>query len=403
MAERTLKFYGALWCPDCRKSKQFLNEHRVPYEWIDITDNEEAIATVERINEGKRRIPTLLFADESVLVVPTNAELAAKLGLQTEAKMAFYDVIIIGAGPAGLTAAIYAARDGSSVLVIERGGIGGQTAVTSIIDNFPGFPEGISGEDFADRLRRQTERFGAEILQAQEVKDIQKTNDHLCVRTDAGGEYGARAVLLATGAQYRRLNVPGEEELIGAGVHFCATCDGPFYKDKSVAVIGGGNSAAEESLFLIRFAKKVTIFVRGSEFKATRVIVDKLEETEGIDIRYNTEVRELRGEGKLESLQILNRESGEEETFKADGAFVFIGLQPNTKWLPESVAKDEYGFVITGPNLETSMPGVFAAGDLRQGSVKQAASAAGEGTAAALMIREYLSGRAEMEPKASVA
>jgi thioredoxin reductase (NADPH) len=170
-----------------------------------------------------------------------------------------------------------------------------------------------------------------------------------------------------------------------------------------VAVIGGGNSAAEESLFLIRFAKKVTIFVRGSEFKATRVIVDKLEETEGIDIRYNTEVRELRGEGKLESLQILNRESGEEETFKADGAFVFIGLQPNTKWLPESVAKDEYGFVITGPNLETSMPGVFAAGDLRQGSVKQAASAAGEGTAAALMIREYLSGRAEMEPKASVA
>lgn len=403
MTEPRLKLYGALWCPDCRKSKQFLNEHRVPYEWIDITDNDRAIATIENINNGKRRIPTLVFPDESVLVVPTNAELAEKLGLRTEAKMAFYDLIIVGAGPAGLTAAIYAARDGLDVLVIERGSIGGQTSVTSVIDNFPGFPDGVSGEEFADRLRRQAERFGVEIVEAQEVTSLEKTNEHLFVRTDARHEIGARAVLLATGSHYRRMNIPGEDELIGAGLHFCATCDAPFYQGKEVAVIGGGNSAAEESLFLVRFAKKVTVFVRSPEFRATRVIVEKLKETEGIEIRYNTEVLELRGGDRLKSLRVRNRQTGEEEDFSVDGAFVFIGLQPNTEWLPDSVERDEHGFVITRSNLATTLTGVFAAGDLRAGSVKQAASAAGEGAAAALTIREYLSGQAELEPQASVA
>ena len=386
----TLTVYGAPWCPDCRRAKQFLGEQRVHCSWIDIDQHPDGVEIVERINEGKRIIPTILFPDGGVLVEPSNAELAAKLGLQTRAAMGYYDLIIVGSGPTGLTTALYAAREGLGVLVIERSGVGGQAGVTERLDNFPGFPEGIGGAEFADRLAQQARRFGVEILQATEVTGIRVEGESRYVATGDGAEYGARALLIATGSTYRRLGVPGEDELIGAGVHFCATCDGPFYKGREIAVIGGGNSAGEESLFLTRFADRVTMLVRGDALSASQIVRDKVLEHPKIAVRPNTEVAALHGDGKLRSVTIRDHRAGTTEEIAPAGLFVFIGLSPNSRWLPLEIRRDANGFVVTDAALQTSVRGIFAAGDVRKGSTKQAASAAGEGATAALMIREYL-------------
>jgi thioredoxin reductase (NADPH) len=385
-----ITMYGATWCGDCKRAKRFFGEQRVHYEWIDVEEQPEAAETVEKLNNGKRIIPTILFEDGSILVEPSNAELAEKLGLQTRAKLSYYDLIVIGSGPAGLTAAIYGAREGLDVLVIERSGLGGQTGITEHIENFPAFPEGISGADFADRLVQQARRFGVEILQAQKVTGLRAEAESRYVTTGDGAEYGAHAVLIATGSTYKRLNVPGEDDYIGAGVHFCATCDGPIYKDKPVVVVGGGNSAVEESLFLTRFASHVTMLVRGTQLSASKVAIDKAMASNLVDVRFNTEVTGLAGDRKLRDVSVKNTATGEIEVIHPAGMFVFIGLSPNTKWLPKTIELDELGFIVTSPTLETSMPGVFAAGDVRKGSTKQAASAAGEGATVALMIREYL-------------
>ncbi|KPV51792.1 hypothetical protein SE17_19210 [Kouleothrix aurantiaca] len=390
MSHTNLTVYGATWCSDCKRAKKFLGEQRVHYNWVDVEQDAEGLALVERANNGKRIIPTIVFDDGSMLIEPSNAELAAKLGLQTRAKMDYYDLICIGGGPTSLTAALYGARDGLDVLVIERSGLGEQAGVTERLDNFPGFPDGIGGAEFADRLTLQARRFGVELLQAQEVTSLRSEEESHYVTTADGNTYGARAVLIATGSTYKRLGVPGEDDLIGAGVHFCATCDGPFYKGKQVAVIGGGNSAGEESLFLTRFVDKVTILARGDRLTASKVVIDKIEETPKVEVRYNTEVTALHGESKLSGISIRNRATGESEDLEPAGVFVFIGLTPNSGWLPPAIERDQYGFIVTTPTLETSVPGIFAAGDVRQGSTKQAASAAGEGATAALMIREYL-------------
>jgi len=390
MSEAKLTVYGANWCGDCRRAKKFLGEQRIHYNWIDIEQQPEAQKIVEDYNEGKRIIPTILFPDGSILVEPSNAELAGKLGLQSKARLDYYDLIVIGSGPAGLTAALYAARDGQEVLVIEKSGLGGQAGITDRLDNFPGFPDGISGSDFAERLARQARKFGVEILQAQEVTGIRAEIESRYVSTTDGSEYGASAILITTGATYRRLNVPGEEALIGAGVHFCATCDGPFYKNQHVAVIGGGNSAAEESLFLTRFADKVTLLVRGEGLKTSPLVIDKLNEQPKIEILTHTTVQALHGDNALDAIEIHNSQTGQTTTLHPDGAFVFIGMSPNSGWLPPAIERDEHGFITTDKTLETSLAGVFAAGDVRAGATNQAASAAGEGATAALMIREYL-------------
>jgi thioredoxin reductase (NADPH) len=393
MSHTELTVYGAVWCEDCKRAKKFLGEQRVHYNWVDVEQDAEGLALVERVNNGKRIIPTIVFEDESVLVEPSNAQLAAKLGLESHARMHYYDVIVVGGGPAGLTAALYAAREGLEALVIEKSGLGGQAGVTERLDNFPGFPDGINGGEFADRLAQQARRFGVELLQAQEVTGLRAEMESRYVTVGGDDhEYGARAVLIATGSTYRRLGVPGEDELIGAGVHFCATCDGPFYKGQHVAVIGGGNSAGEESLFLTRFAERVTILARSEALTASQVVIDKLERNPQIAIRYNTEVQALHGsdKGKLSAITLRDRKTGETEQIRPAAAFVFIGLSPNSGWLPAEIARDKTGFVVTNAMLETSLPGVFAAGDVRLGSTKQAASAVGEGATAALMIREYL-------------
>lgn len=385
-----LVVYGAYWCPDCQRAKRFLGEQRVHYHWIDIEGNAEATALVEDLNHGKRIIPTIIFPNGGILVEPTNAQLAARLGLSTKARLQYYDLIVIGAGPAGLTAALYAAREGLSALVVDRSGLGGQAGATAMLENFPGFPDGVSGADFADRLARQAARFGVEMLQAQDIVGLRPEGESLYIKTGEGDEYGARAILVATGSTYRRLNVPGEQDMIGAGVHFCATCDGPFYKGQPVAVVGGGNSAGEESLFLTRFASHVTLLVRGPTMRASKTIIDKLEQSDRVDVRYNTEIVALRGDNHLDGIDIRHRETGVTEAIHPAGLFVFIGLTPNSDWLPASIERDPYGFIVTRPTLATSLSGVFAAGDVRQGSTKQAASAVGEGATAALMIRDYL-------------
>jgi thioredoxin reductase (NADPH) len=410
MTVSEITVYGAHWCPDCRRSKQFLGEHQIPYNWVDIEEDVEGEKFVIEKNEGKRIIPTIDFADGSFLVEPTNAELAAKLGLKTKASRNHYELIVLGGGPAGLTAALYTAREAIDTLVIERAAFGGQAAGTEKLDNMPGFPEGVAGIDFSQRLRQQSERFGVELLQAQEITGIHNQDNYHCVRTSDGSEYSASALLIATGSRYKRLNVPGESEYMGAGVHFCATCDGPFYKGRRVAVIGGGNSATEESLLLTKFADQVTILVRSDKFKASAVIREKVLSHPKINVRWNTEVREFIGkESKLSALKVVNNQTGAEENLPTDGVFIFIGLVPNTGFLKGSrVLLDQWGFVVTGHALlhgdhrpegfesrdpyllETSVPGVFAAGDIRDTSTKQVVSAAGEGSTAALLIREYL-------------
>lgn len=385
-----IKVYSTVWCPDCKRAKKFLGEHRVPYENIDIEQDENAMAFVEKANNGMRIIPTLLFPDGSTLSEPSNAQLAAKLGMQTKAKLEYYDSIVIGGGPSGLTAALYMAREGLDVLVIEKAGLGGQVGITQTLDNFPGFHEGISGSEFADRLVMQARRFGVEIMQAQDVSSLQQNGDYWEVNTSDGQCYCTKAVLLATGARYRRLGIPGEDELIGINVHFCATCDGTFYKGKKVLVIGGGNSGFEEGLFLTKFASQVDIVEFLPEVKASQILQEKVAEQSNMTVTVNHAVREFRGKNKLESILVEDRATGELEEWKYDGVFVFIGLAPNSDLVKGLAEVDRYGFVVTDKTLMTSRPGLFAAGDVRAGSTKQAAAATGEGTTAALMIRQYL-------------
>ncbi len=410
MTGPAITVYGAYWCPDCHRSKQFLGEHQIPYRWVDIEQDKAGEAYVLAKNAGKRIIPTIEFADGAILVEPSNAELATKLGLKMTAERSHYDLIVVGGGPAGLTAALYAAREGIATLVIERAALGGQAAATERLDNMPGFTEGIEGAQFADQLRQQAARFGVEMLQAQDVADLRSHDNYHCVITADGSEYSARALLLATGSRYRRLDAPGESNFIGAGIHFCATCDGPFYRGQPVAVIGGGNSAAEESLFLASLAEKVTLLVRGNQLKASQVIQEKVLRHPKIEVHFNTEVVRFDGAGgKLKAVTIRNRQTGSAEVIHPAGVFVFIGLTPNTRFLrPNQICLDRWGFIVTGHDLvhsgnrpigyegrepgylETSRPGVFAAGDVRAGSTKQVASAAGEGATAALLVREYL-------------
>ena len=387
-----IRMYGANWCPDCRRAKAFFGEQRVHYDYIDVDRHPEAIADVERINHGMRSIPTIIFPDGSILVEPSNTELAQKLGLNIEARHHYYDVIIIGSGPAGLTAGIYTSREGLSTLVLEKSGVGGQVSLTLRMDNFPGFADGISGAEFARQLRRQAERFGVEIVQAQTVTGLGEDGAYRLVRTSDGREYSGSAVIVATGSHYRRLSVPGESRLVGINIHFCATCDAPFYQGKTVYVIGGGDSGFQEAMYICQFADQVTILEYEPEPRASLILQQKIHDCPAISVLTNQDVREFLVSGKrtLAGVRIVDRVTGQERIDHPDGAFILIGMDPNSEGFRESVNTDRRGFIVTSDNLETSLPGVFAAGDVRSGSTKQAAAAAGEGATAALMVRQYL-------------
>ena len=382
--------YSTIWCPDCKRAKKFFNDHRIQYQNIDIEKDAQAMEYVKKVNHGMRIIPTIVFPDGSTLSEPSNAELAEKLGIKTKASQKFYDAIVIVAGPSGLTAALYMTREGIDVLVIEKSSVGGQIGTTQILENYPGYDEGIDGAELADRLGNQARRFGAEILEAQEVRSITKQGIYWVVETSDGASYTSKVVLFSTGARYRRLNIPGEEQLMGINVHFCATCDGAFYKGKKVLVIGGGNSGFEEGLFLTRFADQVDIVEFLPEVKASQILQESAERNDQVKVYVNHAVKEFVGEHALDKVLVEDRATGEIKEWQYDGVFVFIGLTPNSDLIKDLAEIDEFGFVLTDKTLMTSRQGLFASGDVRADSTKQAAAAAGEGVTAALMIRQYL-------------
>jgi thioredoxin reductase (NADPH) len=386
--------YGAPWCPDCRRSKEFLTEQRIPYAWVDIDQDAEGRHYVEKLQDGGRTIPTIVFPDGSHLLEPSNADLATKLGLQIRATRSIYDLLVLGGGPAGLSAAIYAAREGLDALVLERGALGGQAGATEQIDNYPGFPDGIRGEELAARLVAHAQKFGVEMVTAADVTGIIREPDCVMAGTAAGDRYGAPAAIVATGSRYRQLGIPGEEGLIGLGVHYCATCDGPFYRGaEEIVVIGGGNSALEESLFLATLANHVTILTRG-ELRASDLVQDKVRGRRTITVYTGVDLREFeRRDGRLGAVLATDRATGEDLRIEPAAAFVFVGLDPNTQFLRGTVDLDQAGFVITDDRYRTSVDGLFAAGDVRSGSTKQVGSAAGEGIAALLSVRRWLEGK----------
>ena len=392
-AKSELMVYGASWCPDCRRAKEFLGSQRIPYTWIDLESSPEFTAVVEKINNGKRIIPTIVFPDGFSLVEPSNDELADKLGISRTAQLMQYDLLIVGAGPTGLTTAIYAARENISVLIVEKSVTGGQAGITEKLDNYPGFPDGIGGRDLADRITRQAEKYGVEILQAVSVNHVEKRDSRIDVTLSTGEVIEAKAVLIATGSTYRRTGATGESDLIGAGIHFCATCDGPFYKGaKELVVVGGGNSGLEEGLFLTQFADQVTIIQATGQLTGSKLLQEKVQNHPKMRVLLNTEVTAFNSDsgGKLESVSARDKVKDEALTLSAAGAFIFIGLDPNTAFVKDLVALDDRKFIVTDRTFASNIPGVFAAGDVREGSTKQMASAVGEGAAAAIQIRFYL-------------
>ncbi|HKY78131.1 MAG TPA: FAD-dependent oxidoreductase [Acidimicrobiia bacterium] len=396
---RTLTVYGAPWCPHCKRVKRFFAAHRVPYENVDIDERPEAIETLKELQGGGQIIPTVVYADGSHEVNPSDEALARRIGLSLEAERAAYDLVIIGGGPAGLAAAIYAAREGIDSIVVDGSALGGQAGISDRIDNYPGFPEGIGGAELAERFVAQAKRYGVELLSAVSVTSVAPDGDDLVTTLASGQELTSHAVIVATGSTYRRLDVPGEEDLIGAGVHFCATCDGPFYKGaEELVVIGGGNSALEEGLHLSEYAERVRVLAR-SELSGSTVLQERVRSDPQFVIHTGVDIVKLEGKrGRFTAVVAKDRETGEEHRFPAAAAFVFIGLTPNSELLGDAVERDDAGFLVTSPTMETSVPGVFAAGDVRAGSTKQLGSAVGDGIAALLMVRRHLEAHRHKAP-----
>ncbi len=382
--------YSADWCPDCRRAKSFLNDNGINYLTIDVEKYEWATKAVESINNGKRIIPTLLI-NHTAYTNPDNKKLIEVLKIGQERSDKIYDTIIIGGGATGLTTSIYAQRDRFLSVILEKKNIGGNTFLTEKIENYPGF-NSISGPELMERMETQAKTYGAEIKTGVEVTSIRQNSRGFDVETTLGNFFG-RSVVVAVGSTYRKLNIPGEDALIGSGVHFCATCDGAFYRDRDVAVVGGGNSALEEAIFLAGFCRKVKIIHRRSEFSASQTYIDKLESVSNIEIYLNqTPVEFTSGESnKFQGVKVRNNENSQERIIEADGVFVFIGLIPNTAFLKEVLELDQQGFVITPPGrVETNIQGIFAAGDCRKGTIAQVASATGEGVVASYALKNYL-------------
>lgn len=404
-----IRLVGALWSPDSHSAKDFLARHQVPYLWMDVDREERARALAARSASGALSLPTVLFPDGSVLVIPTPADLAEKIGLQRQAARDYYDLAIIGAGPAGLAAAVYGSSEGLRCVIVERQAPGGQAGRSPKIENYLGFPSGISGGDLAQRAVIQARRFGTELLSAQEAVAVERQDPYRIVRLKDGGQLTAGAVLLAGGATFRILRMPGAEALTGRGVYYgSAHTEAGYYAGREVFVIGGANSAAQGALYLARFASKVTVLVRGKP-RAASYLVEAMEKHPHIEVRTDTDLLEVRGADGLEAVAIRNSVTGEEATLEGAALFVFIGVRPESDLVADVVRRDERGYVLTGSDLlvdgkfppgwplarpplmlESSLPGVFAAGDIRHGTSHRVASATGEGAAAVAIIREYL-------------
>lgn len=384
-----VQLFGADWCPDCRRAKSYLADNGVNFQFIDVDEHEWATNAVETINNGKRIIPTILI-DGKPHTNPDNATLKALLNIDVKKEHKVYDTIIIGGGAAGLTTAIYAQRDRFDTIILEKKTIGGNAFLTQTIENYPGFTN-ISGPDLMDKMEEQARTYGATIATGVDVKSIEKRDNKFYVKS-ATETYIGRSVVAATGSTYRRLHIPGEEELIGSGVHFCATCDGAFYRDKTVIVIGGGNSALEEGIFLSSFVKEVKIVHRSEEFAASPTYTEKLPKMDNVQIYMNKTSLEFVADNKglFKGLKVKDNATGEEELIEGDGAFIFIGLIPNSKLFENVIDLNEQGFIRSSGLAKTSVEGIFAAGDVREGAIAQVAAATGEGVLASYGLKDYL-------------
>jgi thioredoxin reductase (NADPH) len=405
-----IRIAGTLWSLPSHEVKDFLTRHQIPYQWLDIEKDSNAQQLVEGMASGIAKLPVVFFPDGSFLVQPDLKNLADKVGLQTRAEKPFYDIVVVGSGPAGLAAAVYAGSEGYKCLVIEKAAPGGQAGSSPKIENYLGFPSGISGDDLTRRAVSQAKRFGVEILSAQEATKICTKDEYRIVELADGTEISCHAVLVATGASFHMLSMPGGDKLTGAGIYYgAAYTEALYYKDQHVFVVGGANSAAQGALYLSRFASQVTVLIRGSQPTASKYLVDAMEQNEKIEILLNTDLMELKGETTLEQLVVRNSVTGETQTFDAVALFVFIGVRPQSQLVQDLVLRNEKGYIYTGTDLmvdnkpprgwtldrppflfETSVPGIFAAGDVRFGTNHRVASAAGEGSVAYAMMKEYL-------------
>lgn len=405
-----IRLAGTLWSPASHEIKEFFVRQQVPYQWLDVELSEDARRLVEEQTDGELRVPTVFFPDGQVLVEPSLQELAEKVGIAMRATLPFYDLIIIGGGPAGLAAAVYASSDGLNTLLIERASPGGQAGSSPKIENYLGFPAGISGSELTRRAMAQVRRFGTEVLSAQQATGIEIRDPYRVVRLSDGSEVSAHAILLATGASFRILDLPGAERLSGAGIYYgAAYTEALFYKDQDLFVVGGANSAAQGAMFLTRFARQVTMLIRGPEPTASQYLVDAMNRNKKLEILTHAELAELHGDGRLDGVTVLDNQTG--ETRRLDGAalFVFIGVRPQSDLVAGLVERDGKGFLLTGTDLlkdgrrprgwtldrdpfllETTVPGIFAAGDVRRGATPRVAAAAGEGGMAVALVWSYL-------------
>ena len=394
--------------------KDFLSRNQVPYQWVDLETDAATRELILSMPEGMSRLPVLLFADGTTMVQPTTRELADRLGMQTQAKgtTTFYDFIVVGGGPAGLAAAVYGASEGLRTLLIERHAPGGQAGSSSQIENYLGFPNGISGADLARRATLQARRFGAEIVSAQDVVGIRRVDPYRIAVLSDGSEISAHAILIASGMLVRELGAPGVADLVGSGVYYgAALSEAAIYRGKHVYVVGGANSAGQGAMFFSRHAKQVTIIVRGSGLNASmsRYLIDRIKDAKNVEVLSDTIVASVHGQGRLEGITLADAGSGAIREVAADAMFIFIGSSPRTDVVAGLVERDAQGFILTGRDLlvdgqwpktwtagrdpfllETNVPGVFAAGDARHGSGKRVAAAVGEGSATVSMVHEYL-------------
>ena len=417
-----IRVAGTLWSASCHNTKDFLARNRVPYQWLDVEADASAKELVEAVNKENHQVPVVFFPDGTVLVEPNNRRLAMKIGLRTEAAQRFYDLIIVGAGPAGLGAAVYGASEGLRVLMIEKEAAGGQAGMSTLIENYLGFPRGLSGADLARRATIQAQRFGAEILIGQEVTRVSVEGLYRYVELSDGTRLGCHALLIATGVSVRRLDVPHIKWVTGAGVYYGAPLsEARHYPDQHVFVVGGANSAGQAAITLSQYASKVTMLVRASALDKrgsadsgaamSQYLVEKINATENIEVLLRTEVVEVSGPSRLEAITIRNHDSGETTTMPTFAVFIFIGAVPRSGLVEGVVERNPAGFILTGQDLprtrfghklrnwtlerdpfllETSVPGIFAAGDVRHGGITRVAAAVGLGGMVISFLHEYL-------------
>ena len=405
-----IRVAGTLWSSTCHEIKDFLVRNSIPYQWLDIEHSEEASRLLKAASLDSVKVPILFFPDGSTLVAPTYQQLAEKVGLQTRPDKPFYDIIVIGGGPAGLSASVIASADGLKVLMIERQAPGGQAGNSPKIENFLGFPNGISGSDLTRRAVTQARRFGAEILTTLAVKDIRLEGNTRLVTLSDGSEVSAKIILIATGSWFRTLDLPGIERWNGAGVYYgAAHTEAANYTDQDVIVIGGANSAAQAILFLSKYANKVTVLIRGSAATWSHYLAVAIRDHPKVHLRYHSELIEILGDEQVREGRVKNNQTGEVETLPAAAVFVFIGQKPQSEFVSDLVQHTASGHILTGLDLlrdgkrpagwqldrdpfllETSVPGIFAAGDVRNGTKHGVAAATGDGNAAVSMFWQYL-------------